>query len=375
MSLIKELAITKFRGIHNLELANLGNINLLIGDNNSGKTSVLEAIQILAAPFNPSTYVRVGRVRNLFPSLNKGESTLDSLLWLFPMSMDQLNLALDRAQIGFNATIRAEKIQLTIECFEKKFIKSDFPSYGNDILDGNDESAQMSVYENTPEYEVRSLEFSVELLKNAKQTKKTFKITEGMPFVPIEKTMSILDTQFITPVDHRVRSNLESINESIISGEQHKLVEALKIFDENITGIQILAPKGKPVPYIDHKVLGLTPVYVFGDGLRKALTLASEVVRCKNGVLLIDELETAVHTKALGKLFSWLVDTCKRFNVQLFATTHSLEAIDAVIEANEEQLNTLVAYRLEVVNGATMAKQFSGETLHDLRFDLGQEVR
>ena len=93
------------------------------------------------------------------------------------------------------------------------------------------------------------------------------------------------------------------------------------------------------------------------------------------GILLVDDLESAIHTKALGRLFAWLVDACNQFNVQLIATTHSLETIDAIIEANENQLSSLVGYRLENLNDATEAKRFSGETLHDLRFEFGQDVR
>ncbi|MGR6008839.1 hypothetical protein ACT7CZ_12160 [Bacillus cereus] len=54
------------------------------------------------------------------------------------------------------------------------------------------------------------------------------------------------------------------------------------------------------IPFIDHKILGLTPITMFGDGIRKALTLASVLLGCQNGILFIDELETAIHTRMLG---------------------------------------------------------------------------
>jgi AAA15 family ATPase/GTPase len=164
----------------------LGGINLLIGNNNSGKTSVLEAIQILATPFDPSAYVRVGRVRNYY----KGESTLDSLLWLFPGVKSEANFLLERDHINISASINNKRTQLFIECLEKKFIKSDFVSEPT-VLYGNDTSEQMELFENTLEYEVRSLEFFVTLTKDVKTNTKTFEIKEGIPLVPMEQTLSI----------------------------------------------------------------------------------------------------------------------------------------------------------------------------------------
>lgn len=49
MAFINSIGITKFRGIQKLEVSEFSNINLIVGDNNSGKTTFLEAIQLLFA--------------------------------------------------------------------------------------------------------------------------------------------------------------------------------------------------------------------------------------------------------------------------------------------------------------------------------------
>ncbi|QDZ40090.1 AAA family ATPase [Euhalothece natronophila Z-M001] len=50
---LEHLMIQQFRGLKNLEMSNLGTINLLVGANNSGKTSVLEAIATYCRPLDP----------------------------------------------------------------------------------------------------------------------------------------------------------------------------------------------------------------------------------------------------------------------------------------------------------------------------------
>lgn len=54
-----------FRGLRNLHLADLGMINILVGQNDSGKTSVLEALSILCNPLDPSEWARM--VSSTFP--------------------------------------------------------------------------------------------------------------------------------------------------------------------------------------------------------------------------------------------------------------------------------------------------------------------
>ncbi len=46
---IKSLNIEDFRGFHRFRMKNLGRVNLLVGANNCGKTTILEAIEILSA--------------------------------------------------------------------------------------------------------------------------------------------------------------------------------------------------------------------------------------------------------------------------------------------------------------------------------------
>jgi predicted ATPase len=50
--MLKTLRIENFRCFQTFELQQLGRLNLLVGMNNSGKTSILEAIQLLSAQLN-----------------------------------------------------------------------------------------------------------------------------------------------------------------------------------------------------------------------------------------------------------------------------------------------------------------------------------
>jgi len=61
-------------------------------------------------------------------------------------------------------------------------------------------------------------------------------------------------------------------------------------------------------------------------------------------------------------------------DVQLFATTHSLEAVDGLL-ASAESDSDLVLYRLEPKESQTRVVRRDGHRLRRLREELGQEVR
>ena len=48
--MLRDLRISGFRGLREFAMSGLGRVNLLVGRNNCGKTSVLEAIHMLSVP-------------------------------------------------------------------------------------------------------------------------------------------------------------------------------------------------------------------------------------------------------------------------------------------------------------------------------------
>lgn len=51
--MLRDLRIKNFRGFRQFSMSGLGRVNLLVGTNNCGKTSVLEAIHIFSTPGDP----------------------------------------------------------------------------------------------------------------------------------------------------------------------------------------------------------------------------------------------------------------------------------------------------------------------------------
>ena len=375
---ISELVVHRFRNLKNLNLKELGQFNIFVGRNNTGKTSLLEAIDFYCHPLDIKQFSLISRARdNNF--LRPGRlPLLDSIAWMFPINTNSTTVAIERDSIYISG-VSGGTINKNIATYSE--MESIEPSPRS-----NYKTRFNKVEENSTE-EARACKITLtynksrDSLFNEPELKKDFVITEYRPIFQLidEKFPAIATTKLITPIDHRVLPiSAKSISRSILSGDKHKIVNLLRLFDPNIKGIEIVSPDGRnSVPYFVHEKYGFVPITVFGDGLRRVLTYASGLMQCQDGILLVDELETAVHASALDKVFTWLINACIQFNIQLFATTHSLEAIDAIIAAGCEKglLKKFVTYRLETKANTSFAKRFSGESLHELRYELGQDVR
>jgi AAA15 family ATPase/GTPase len=380
---IEELVIHKYRNLHNLKLQQLGQFNLLVGSNNSGKTSVLEAIELYCHPLDIRQFISTsrGRDRIFGPARTP---LLDSIIWMFPATKNSKAENNKRENIYVSGIHNGRIFKISAACVEMTVIEPDNEQKDYYYSANEEELVNDSSVDGGRAYKV-ILEFqnSDNNLKNEKR-KREYLLADYKPLFTRDNQDNIFklySTKFVTPVDHRILPiSARLISKTIESGDKPNIIKLVKLFDHNIKGIEILStdhPRPYPVPYFNHKKLGFAPVSVFGDGLRRALTLASALLQCRNGVLLIDELETAVHVEALEHVFTWLINACIQYNIQLFATTHSLETIDAVIAAGEKKnlLERFITYRLENKENISTAKRFSGKALHELRNELGQDVR
>lgn len=70
---LESFEIRVFRGLSSVSLAGLGRLNLLVGANNSGKTSILEALAIFATPFDIDEWANIVRLREVRAPMSVGE--------------------------------------------------------------------------------------------------------------------------------------------------------------------------------------------------------------------------------------------------------------------------------------------------------------
>ncbi len=189
---------------------------------------------------------------------------------------------------------------------------------------------------------------------------------------PKNKVRKLFVTEYKYPYDY-MRTDFKLSPIFDIPDVFDEVITVLQQFDPDITNV--FADKDNVYKIASRSSKIALPVSVFGDGLKLALSLFSALPLAKDGFLLIDEFDTSLHTSQIGKVLGTIITMCKRMNIQLFMTTHSLEAVDKVIQCCTEQLDDLRVIRLNKKPERTFAKVIHGELAEELRNVNDAELR
>lgn len=379
MKNLNSLTIHQFRGLQNLELQGLGQINILVGVNNAGKTSVLEAISTYCRPLDLSEWLTTAWRREISPNRS---SRLEALKWLFPQHKQGRYPQNYQGKILMSGTgdFPVTRLEATYQELEGTWITKE--TLGDEEINESDESLEddLDRTRQGAELELKVTTNQGNLFTSQEEIIEQFQIWENDRFIPKRGQKNLaLPVATITPFSHRAELfQIRLLSEATFQDFKPEVIELLKYMDSGILDLEILVPPGqrlsRPSIYISHQQTGIAPISSFGDGVPRLLLMSLMLARVQTGILLIDELGTAIHTEALQRLFQWLVDWSRKMKVQILATTHSLEVIDALVSANSPE-DDLVVYRLEPEESNTNVVRLDRNMLKTLREDLGQEVR
>lgn len=387
---LNRISIDGFRGLRNLDMDGLGALNILVGGNSSGKTSVLEAVSVLCNPCHPYEWLAMVRRRDFG---NLDETRVQSLRWCFRQTGQLVDPEfMFDGRCAMTCTGKFPLRKLTVE-YKDIVGEPSAKEVERMDRDRRDSRASLELEEEWRGSEITHyVEFDPEasdgdlVPSGATSTSEPIVIQlweegpmVGRPHRPRREMNLATDT--LTPYSYQlnrlqVRSHsLASLADS--KKGRHAVVELVREFDADILDIEVLSLRGRsPAIYLHHRTLGPAPLSIFGDALRRAVLLASTMHKLKGGgVLLIDELETGIHVKTLPRVFAWLASAAQQLDVQVIATTHSLEAVDAIAQSMTDRIDDLVTFHLKQTERETIARRIPGELLLRLRGESGLDVR
>lgn len=370
--MFQTIDIKAYRGLKNITLQNLSRVNILVGENNTGKTSILEAIQLLRDPEVVDNVLSIAKKRQPRNIMVQSANLIpfDEFLYSFPVQGEQKDIViyatdyeLKKWHIELCGTIKKE-------IYDKEDL-SESEQRRYDLYCGED--GEISVISGNFLYISENL---------TSENSYSFRETQLRPDMSMKETLDIkkenmsrVSIVYISPMD--VYTN-RVLNANFYKGmrvsEKETLIQLLRLFDERIIGIEIGMLNAKPTILIELENIGLMPVSLFGDGLKKILTLASAIVKTKHGIILIDEFETGIHQRALVQVADWIASAAEERDIQIFLTTHSSEAVNALVQAQKKQQIDMSAYRLEHYMGDTFVKQFRSDELLELVNKQGMDI-
>jgi hypothetical protein len=126
---------------------------------------------------------------------------------------------------------------------------------------------------------------------------------------------------------------------------------------------------------VNHDEFATAPdITSFGEGVQRVFHIGLLFAYAKDGVVLLDEFENAIHFSLLKPFCRFVHDLACKFNVQLFLTSHSKECVDAFAQS-ELPTSEVSAYALRIESGITRCYYYPGEKLRRLIEETDIDLR
>lgn len=358
-NMIRNLKIENFRGIQELSVKDMRRLVLLSGKNNVGKSSVLEAVFFMMDHLSPDSFNRMNGFRGLnFPT--NGVSLWEPLF--YQMNPDNT--------IMIQATRSEDDLTLSYTK-DDSFIPALKDGIPKDVA-GSFQSSAKRNYTLRFDFQAKG---SVDYSEVGHYTTSENGILREVADENGEKQfMQLTYTLFVNNYFIRTdRAILDRMGKAEINGEKDKIIGFLQRIDSSIRDIVTLSINGIPQLYINTNEK-LLPVQFSGDGINKLLYIVLSIMDAKDGILLIDEIDTGFHYSMYKDLWKMVSDVSRDYNCQVIATTHSYENIVGAVEGVKDSPEDFSYYRLGYDKGELKAFRSSYDLLKSaIRSDM--EVR
>lgn len=343
--MLDSLSIKNFRSLANFEVAKLGRINLIVGKNNSGKSSVLEALRIYAGNGQRQLLDLISAEHDERYRIKEIERTeLDYPLPFQDFFTGRSFPTDDDTAIQIGSAVETEdilRIQHVFIAEEQEPIVDEVDKVGETSFRMRRRIVPKQKFQN----ETVELRQALKITKASKSSQPLFLDSSGYPGprqIAFDTANSIpcsvIPTQFISPDD------LADEWDKIALTEHEEVVKrAIRIIApefENLTfvrsneGCSSIRPNFQRSAKVKlSNVLRPVPLNSLGDGMLRVLQLALKLFPAKGGFLLIDEFENGLHYSVQEKVWALLFDMAEKLDIQIFATTHSWDCIESFTKA------------------------------------------
>ena len=310
----KNIDIRHFRGIDNLQIDDFSRVNVFLGQNNSGKSTVLECLLMLTGISSPDLPQALNNVRS--------RNTLSGIMDIRYMFND---LILNRPPEIIAEMTDDVRRHLTLR-LSYVFNENDTTIRHNGPLPITDTTAF-----------INTLEMLFDMTEKGKtqsyRSSLTFNQAGAITGRELANSYVEKITASLITTDSLPGNLVNDLSDLFKRKQKDLVVERLANFDKNIYTIDIL----KNDVYIGFNGLNeLLPLGMSGDGLRRFLNIVASSANPLTNIILIDEIDNGLHYSAYKKLWEAIFALATSTNKQVFVTTHSKETLSRLNEMLEE---------------------------------------
>lgn len=310
--MFKSISLNRFRGINKLKIEDIKQFNLFVGQNNCGKTTLLEALYLLINPTNAELALKINAFRKV---------QLDDFFWkLFFHNLDIDAKTSIEGELDNPIEKRIIEIKPNFENGSQLIISNEEKQ--NSFIDLEESYSESKLIANGLNLKCISKIGKKKIISRSKIFLKADKINWS---IPEDKEIKDLKGMFLNY--GFIFTNIGVKFDKVQTGKGKKyLIDIIKKIDYNIKDLvlgkynQIMCDIG-----LDTYV----PISIMGDGTLRSVSIILSIMNIKDGIVLVDEIDNGLHYTTQKIAWKAIFETAKKFNVQIFATAHSMETVNA----------------------------------------------
>ena len=373
---LRDLSITGFRGIKDLAIGRLGRVTLIAGRNGVGKTTVLEAVRVFATR---------GRY-SLLSTLLQGRDEL-----IAPDDANEKRSAPDFAALFHGRNPRVGRIVIGPSNPRDQLVLEEvaLPEEQGSLLERllPEEAVDDSVRVLGVRFRGAFHILPVYSLVRDPHARRVFTTGSAGATRVLRKTLDERDRS--AEIAYRSLGPGPLGNHDIsrdwgaiaLTDHETTAMEALSlVMGQKVRGVAVVGDDSRYRGYSRTivRLEGLSypvPLKSLGDGAVRVFGVALALANSRNGFLVIDEAENGIHHSIQKPFWRMVLRTAQANNVQVLATTHSIDCVRGFAAASDEAEEIECALvRVVRRNGETWAVEYSEKNLV-IAAEQGIEVR
>ena len=353
-------SIENFRLFEQLTVEPLARVNLIAGQNNAGKTALLEALCLHAMPIYPQVAWMMSIERGL-PGTEPGEFFTD--LFHEYKSGSHINFKAVGDWDGSLRTLAIHRQPRAMSEFPLMQNPRDVPQTSRMIFDNEFRDELIFDYQDENEKCATARAWIQPDIQTPRTIADSGSFQWDSPNSGVNFARSLILSSFGRLGDQELSA---TFGQAVREGHLSTVEKIIQVLEPRLQSLQAVPNRfGTSLIYADTGVGRMVPVALMGEGVKRLLTLALAFLHSRDAVILIDEIENGLHYSVLTDVWKWLNRLSQEFNVQVFATTHSYECIvaanNAFAESESDELHLHHLYRR---NERVKAVTYNNEALH-----------
>lgn len=327
--MLKDIEIQNFRCFEKTKISDFAEINLIGGKNNAGKTALLEALLLANFPNSQTILFLKQTIRKESPEVSKliPDQAYDNFFFKKDQKISLLG----------NYDQEKKRVEILLNDLTNTNIFHDENSYKrimeliansgkiSDILEIN---FLINLDEQIP---IKGYHYLIATSEGILTDKiKKFIDSNNLPMIP---SFSFMSNKDLTMEFDKAR----------LAEKEEELLKAFQILDQAIIKVESFSI-GEPNLYITKQNQKRLPLSLFGDGINRVANIILKLINNNSKILLIDEIENGIHYTNQREFWRLLFRLAIELDVQIFATTHSGEMIEAFTDVCLEKYPENGAY-------------------------------